>query len=109
MKESRDEIDLLLKLMGLTGQVTVADGAPTAIPDAASPVDSPGAQLIISESREAGENDPLFVAFLGPLTDMASAILLDPEIVQRNVIVVWIGGGGDHGLDRESVVWGKRV
>jgi inosine-uridine nucleoside N-ribohydrolase len=35
---------------------------------------------------------PLYVAFLGPLTDMASALLQEPAIAQRNVIVVWIGG-----------------
>jgi inosine-uridine nucleoside N-ribohydrolase len=55
-------------------------------------VDSAGARLIIAESKLASEKDPLFVAFLGPLTDMATAILLDPGIVDRNVIVVWIGG-----------------
>ena len=55
-------------------------------------MDSPGAQLIIQESKLATESDPLFVAFLGTLTDMASAILLDPDIVRRPVVVIWIGG-----------------
>ena len=92
MQESREEIDLLLELLGRSGKITVADGAPTAIPDAGTPLDSDGAQLIIEESKRAASNDPLYVAFLGPLTDMASAILLDPGIVQRDVIVIWIGG-----------------
>src|SRR5690606_25339934 len=74
-------------------------GAATAIPDESTPVDSPGARLIISESEAASEDDPLFVAFLGPLTDMASAILLDPEIVHRPVTVIWIGGIDYSGLD----------
>jgi purine nucleosidase len=99
MEESREEIDLLLELLGRTGQVPVANGAATRLPDAGTPVDSPGAQLIIEESKAAVEGDPLFVAFLGPLTDMASAILLDPEIVRRPVIVIWIGGMGHGGLD----------
>lgn len=94
MAESRAEIDLLLDLMGLTGTVPVADGAAAAIPDPVTPAPSPGAELIIAESRLASVDDPLFVAFLGPLTDMASAILMDPAIVQRNVVVVWIGGMG---------------
>lgn len=93
MEESREEIDLLLRLSGL-GSVVVANGAATAIPDEQTPVDSAGARLIIEESKLAGPDDPLFVAFLGPLTDMASAILIDPSIVHRNVIVVWIGGMG---------------
>ena len=99
MEESRDEIDLLLRLMDLDGDVTVANGAPHQIQDESAPVDSPGAQLIISESQLASETDPLFIAFLGPLTDMASAILLDPGLVTRNVIVVWIGGFPYGGLD----------
>ena len=82
MEESREEIDLLLDLMGLEQQVTVANGAPTGIADEQTPRDSAGAQLIIAESKLARPDDPLFVAFLGPLTDMASAILLDPAIVQ---------------------------
>jgi purine nucleosidase len=101
MEESREEINLLLDLLRMTGSVTVADGAATGIPDERTPVDSSGAQLIISESKLAGERDPLYLAFLGPLTDMASAILLDPEIVHREVIVIWIGGRDYTGLDSD--------
>ena len=99
MEESRDEIDLLLDLLGLEDQVTVANGAPEAIADEQSPLDSPGAQLIISQSKLATAQEPLFVAFLGPLTDMATAILLDPDIVHRDVVVIWIGGVGYGGVE----------
>ena len=99
MAESREEIDRLLDLMGRTGKVVVANGAAEAITDAQTAQDSPGAQLIIEESRLASEHDPLYVAFLGPLTDMASAILLDPEIVRRPVVVIWIGGVGYGGVE----------
>lgn len=92
LKDSADEVDKLLGLMDLSGKVRVADGAPRPIPDDTTPIDSEGARMII---REAMKDDPrpLHVAFLGPLTDMASAILIEPRIVQRNVRVVWIGGG----------------
>src|SRR4030095_15777624 len=93
MEASREEIDLLLQLMGLEQQVTVANGAPSGIPDQQTPRDSAGAQLIIAESKLASTEEPLFVAFLGSLTDMASAILLDPSIVDGEGVVVWIGGG----------------
>jgi purine nucleosidase len=99
MEESREEIDLLLQLMGLEQQVTVANGAPSGIPDEQTPRDSAGAQLIIAESKLASTEEPLFVAFLGSLTDMASAILLDPSIVDREVVVVWIGGVGYGGVE----------
>lgn len=60
-----------------------------AIPDMQTPVDSEGAQLII---REAMKNDPrpLYSTFLGPLTDMASALLIEPRIADR-CTVIWIG------------------
>jgi inosine-uridine nucleoside N-ribohydrolase len=99
MPESREEIDRLLGLMDLQGKVTVADGAPQAITDDRTPQDSPGARLIVEESRLASAQNPLYVAFLGPLTDMASAILLDPEIVRRPVVVIWIGGVGYGGVE----------
>ena len=99
MEESREEIDLLLELTGLEQQVTVANGAPTGIPDEQTPRDSEGAQLIIAESKLASAQEPLFVAFLGPLTDMASAILLDPAILDREVVVIWIGGVGYKGVE----------
>jgi inosine-uridine nucleoside N-ribohydrolase len=99
MAESRQEIDLLLDLMRLPGRVTVANGAAEPIADEHTPQDSPGARLIIAESLLAGPGDPLYVAFLGPLTDMASAILLDPEIVHRPIVVIWIGGVGYGGVE----------
>lgn len=91
MLESRAEIDLLLDLLKPDEQPRVENGAPMPLPDMATPVDSAGARLIIEEAlrEDAG---PLYVAFLGPLTDMASALLLAPEIAERDVTVVWIGG-----------------
>jgi purine nucleosidase len=99
MEESREEIDLLLRLTDLEGKAVVANGAADPITDEATPRDSPGARLIIRESRLASPDDKLYVAFLGPLTDMASAILLDPGIVRRDVVVIWIGGVGYDGVD----------
>ena len=96
LAESREEVDLLLRLMDLTGTVEVADGAPTALPDASTPVDSPGAQLILRAAREPG---PLFIIFLGPLTDMASALLLEPDLARNpDLTVVWVGGGPYDGV-----------
>jgi hypothetical protein len=90
LQESRQEVDHLLGLMGLTGHVRVADGAPHAIPDDGTPVDSAGARLIVEEALK--DEGTLYVAYLGPLTDMASALLLEPSIAARDVVVVWIGG-----------------
>ena len=118
MQESHDETVKLLRLMGLEGDVHVADGASGAIADESTPVDSPGAQLIIAEAMQ-DDPKPLYIAFYGPLTDMASALLLEPRIAERNVRVIWIGGGpwpsggGEYNLSNDihaaNVVMKSRV
>jgi purine nucleosidase len=92
MAESRAEVDLLLGLMNWQGHLVVANGAPTALPDDTTPIPSPGAELIVDEAMRADPR-PLYVAFYGPLTDMASALLMEPRLAERNLRVVWIGGG----------------
>ena len=92
LQESREEVDRLLQLMNWEGKVRIADGALHAMPDDATPVPSPGASLIIEEALR-DDPRPLHVAFYGPLTDMASALLLEPAIQERDVKVIWIGGG----------------
>ena len=96
MAESREEVDLLLRLMGRTDSVVVADGAPAALVDATTPAPSAGSRLIIDEAMK--DEGTLYVAFLGPLTDMASALLEAPEIQDRDVVVVWIGGPPFDGI-----------
>jgi purine nucleosidase len=97
MEESRAEIDLVLKLLDLDSEVRVENGAPHALPDVNTPVDSPGARLIIEEAMKEGA-EPLFVAFLGPITDMASALMLEPRIADQDITVIWIGGAPYEGV-----------
>ena len=92
LEESHEEVMLLLDLMDLVGQIRVEDGGKSAIADESKPIDSPGARLIIDEALR-DDPRPLSVAFYGPLTDMASAILIEPRISDRQITVVWIGGG----------------
>ncbi len=91
-QESYDEVMRLLDLMRWSGKVRVEHGAPHALPDKHSAVASAGAHLIIEEALK-DDTHPLYVAFFGPLTDMAAALLLDPRINTNNLKVIWIGGG----------------
>lgn len=92
MAASRSEVDLLIDLMGMNGKFRVENGAPQALPDERTGSSSPGANLIIEEAMKEDPR-PLHVAFYGPLTDMATAFLLEPQIAERDVRVIWIGGG----------------
>ena len=92
LKESHDETVKILDLMGLLDQIRVEDGAEGAMPDESTPVDSPGARLIVEEAMK-DDDRPLHVAFYGPVTDISSALLLEPRIAERNLRILWIGGG----------------
>ena len=91
MAESYAELETVFAKMGMPAEGMLYRGAPHALPDAATPVDSEGARLIIREAMKADDR-PLFVTFLGPLTDLASACLLEPRIAGR-LTAIWIGGG----------------
>lgn len=89
--QSYCELETIFEKMHLPTEGNLYMGASHAMPDRNTPVDSPGARLII---REALRDDarPLFVTFMGPLTDLASALLLEPRIEGR-LTAIWIGGG----------------
>lgn len=91
MLDSVKEIEYLLQLMDLEGEYTVSKGAVHAMRDAHTPVLSEGAELIVKEAM-ADDQRSLYVIFLGAITDLAAAYLLNPAIQDR-LTAVWIGGG----------------
>lgn len=91
MQESYDELVRIFGKMGLDPEGVVVHGARHALPDEKTPVDSEGARRIIAEAM-SDDPRPLYVTFLGPLTDLASAYLLEPRIAGR-LKAIWIGGG----------------
>lgn len=91
MEKSYRELETLVGKMGFTGQIPILRGAKHGLPDTKTPVESEGARLIIEEAMKADER-PLYAIFLGPLTDIASAYLMEPRIAKR-LTVIWIGGG----------------
>lgn len=89
MEDSFEEITHLLELMKMDSSLAFK-GALHALPDENTPVCSKGSELIINEALR-DDKRPLFVTCLGPLTDIASAYLTEPEIAKR-LTVIWIGG-----------------
>ncbi len=88
-------LDLFAR-MGCTSTELVWRGAETAMPDPSTPVDSPAAQQIIAEALK-NDDLPLYYCAGGGLTDLASAILLEPEVAKR-LTLVWVGGPEYVGL-----------
>lgn len=91
MSDSFKEINKILSIMKLNNQVGAYKGAANALKDEFSPEISEGAELIVREAM-AEDDTPLFAIFQGPLTDIASAYLIQPKIAKR-INVIWIGGG----------------
>ncbi len=91
-KDSYDETVVVLGKMGMLTGAPLYNGAERAVPDEKTPVPSPGADIIIKEAMK-DDKRPLYISFLGPLTDMASALLIEPKIAKRDITLIWIGGG----------------
>ncbi|MDN4478766.1 nucleoside hydrolase [Demequina sp. SYSU T00039] len=87
----------ILARMGITGaDDRVVAGAETAMPDPATPLDTPAARAIIAEALR-DDPRPLYYCAGGGLTDLASALLLEPAIADR-MTLVWIGGSEHPGI-----------
>lgn len=92
MQRSFDEIGKVLELVDRT-DVPTYRGATSFLPDGATPVPSEASRDLIRRARSSDE--PLYVLALAALTNIASAILEDPSITDR-IVVVWLGGHPLH-------------
>ncbi len=79
------ELHRIVALMGV--DVPVHAGADRFLPDAATPVPSAATEALIALAHEQRDG-PLYVLGIACATNLASALLLDPDIADR-VCVVW--------------------
>ena len=92
MTKSFEAIKMLFKLMGKESEGVVFKGAPRFMPDRNTPVDTAGARRIIELARKAkADNEVLYIIAIAALTNVASAILMAPDIIDC-CTVVWLGG-----------------
>lgn len=93
MEKSYDEILKLLSL--LNEKVDVYKGSEKYLDDENTPVISPAAQDLAERVKNYSPQNPLYVVAIGAITNIASAILLNPEVAE-NTVVVWLGGHALH-------------
>ena len=89
MEKSYQEIHNLLRLMGR--EMPVFRGSTAFLTDEKTPVDSPAVQDLIERAMGYTWENPLYVVAIGAITNIASALLVRPEIADR-IVVVWLGG-----------------
>jgi len=95
MERSYQEILHLLQLMKLEGQVPVFRGSENYLPDETTPVVSAAAQDLARRAMNYTAEAPLYVVAIGAITNVASALLLNPAIADR-IVIVWLGGHSLH-------------
>ena len=93
MKKSYDEIKKLLGLMNIEKEVFL--GSESYFVDENTPVDSPAARDMAERVKNYTKENPLYIVAIGAITNVASAILLNPEVAERAVLV-WLGGHALH-------------
>ena len=89
VERAADECRILLALAGRT-DIPVVDGSCSFLPDVRTPVASDSVDSLIALAHEDREG-PLYVLAIGCATNVASALLVDPSIAER-VVVVWTSG-----------------
>lgn len=99
MLKSYDEIFKVLGLLGET--LPVFKGSPRYLPDERTPVLSPAAEDLAERARQYSPENPLYVVAIGAITNVASALLLEPKAAE-NTVVVWLGGHALHWHDTQE-------
>ena len=93
MEKSYDEIHKLLAL--LNEKCDVFKGAEDYLEDEQTPSISPAAKDLAERANSYSPENPLYVVSIGAITNVASAILLNPAVAE-NCVVSWLGGNAHH-------------
>lgn len=99
MEKSYNEI---LKLLDLAEEkVDVFKGSDSFLKDETTPVVSAAAKDLAERVKNYSPSNPLYIVAIGAITNIASAILLNPEVAE-NTVVVWLGGHALHYHDTKE-------
>ena len=91
MKLSYGEIVRIVDKFDKSPEGFVFHGSPRFLPSSEDFVFSPAAEDLVQRAMSFPEGEPLYVVAIAALTNVASAILMEPEII-RHIVVVWLGG-----------------
>ena len=90
MRKSFEEIERILGRLKVQSKNFAFAGSETFMTGADKPVDSPAARDLIQKAMKS-RTSPLYVITIGAPTNVSSAILMEPKIKDK-IVVVWLGG-----------------
>jgi hypothetical protein len=91
MDLSYDEILRLLGRLGHSADGFAFRGVRDYVGPEKKPRDAEAVDDLINRSRSSSLEDPLYVIAIGAISNVASAILKAPEIIDR-IVLIWLGG-----------------
>jgi purine nucleosidase len=94
MEKSYEEILRLLERLDVSPDGFVFRGSDGFLSDREHPYRSDAALDLVARAMSEDEQ-PLYVLAIGAITNVASALLIEPRIVER-IVVVWLGGQPLH-------------
>lgn len=102
MEKSYEEILRLLELAQKQEYIPLCyKGSTGYLPDEKTPVVSDAAEHLVALAMNYTEEEPLYVISIGAITNVASALLMKPEISDR-IVVVWLGGHSHEFIDTKE-------
>ena len=93
MEKSYEEILRLLEKLDLPAKDFVYKGSTKFMKDSDGPESSDATSDMIRRAKASSQEDPLYVVAVGAITNVANALLLEPSIADK-IVVVWLGGNG---------------
>ena len=93
MEKSYNEAFRIRGLVDEKSAVPIYRGSVTYLPDKKTPALSEAAEAIVRLVRESRET--VYIVALGAITNVASALLLAPDIAEK-AVVIWLGGHALH-------------
>ena len=91
MEKSYQEILRLLKMLKKASDGLVFRGSTDYLKDVTQPIRSEAVLDLVQKAMKSTPEDPLYIVAVGCITNVASAILIEPQII-KNIVVVWLGG-----------------
>ena len=92
MEKSYNEIINILTLLEMKNlESIVKKGSLSYLPSEKEPVDSPAAQDLIERAKNYSPEKPLYIVSIVAITNIASALLINPGI-RDNIVIIWLGG-----------------
>ncbi len=89
------ETKKVFSMTKMNGFTDIYEGSKEFLKDEVTPVESEAVDFIIKTSKNYDENNRLYIIAIGAITNVASAIIKDPSIIDR-IAVIWLGGNEYH-------------